>query len=260
MSLIALTDEATGRTLARLTRQDSVEENLQALRRYVTAWGRPLRIRTDRSTLFGGVAGSPREGVTYGGRQIRRALAELDIEWTPAESPHEPGYSAFFFENAREQFRQELGSARVRTFKSAASYLESVYVPKWNDAIAPSICADRHCPLRESQDLESILSVVESRQISSDGTIRFDHALYRIVDLAASSKIAGAEVQIERRANGKILARWDGRHLDLKRIDKQDVARGNRSPAPPRKPRSSNRAWMAGFFERPVLPIWKLYR
>jgi hypothetical protein len=260
LSLIAMTDEATGRTLARLTREDSVQENLQTLRSYVTTWGRPLHVRTDRSTLFGCAGGRTLEGSTYGGRHIRRALVELKIEWLPAETPPPSGHSALFFAAARERFLSELTSARVRTFEGAARYLESVYLPKWNGAVTSRSGCDRHRPLLAAQNLESIFSVVELRKISRDHTIRFNRTLYRIADIDASTDLAGGEIQVEKRADGKVVARWNGRHLGLKRVEKQDVPRRKRSAPAPRKPRAWNKTWMNGFFNRLRVPIWKLSR
>jgi hypothetical protein len=251
-----MTDEATGRTLARLTREDSVEENLQTLRRYVTASGRPLRVRTDRSTLFG----CPREGAIYGGRHIQRALAELNIEWIPAETPRLLGRSALFFEQARERFFGELSSSRIRTFEGAVRYLDSVYLPNWNESVRQPAGPDRHRPLLAGQDLASIFSVVEPRQVSEDCTIHFRRARYRILDLPASPDFARSEIQIETRADGKVVARWKGKYLRLKRIERQTAQSSKPSPATPRKPRSWNRTWMNGFFDQLTVPIWKLSR
>jgi hypothetical protein len=256
LPLIALTDEATGQTLARLTLEDSVEENLQALRRYVAAWGRPLRVRTDRSNLFGGVQG-PRE---YGSRQIRRALAELDIEWMPAESPRDIGLSRLFFEQAANSFIRELTSASVRTVEGAARYLDSVYLPEWNAGIPPEAGSGRHRPLLAGQDLDSIFSIVEIRRSSAGGTIRFNGGSYRVMDVTAATALVGREIRIERRTDGKIVARWNEKDLNLKPIEKHDIPAGKHSSAAPRKPRSWNRAWMTGFFAQPAPPLWKLFR
>jgi hypothetical protein len=246
LSLIAMTDEATGRTLARLTREDSVEENLQTLRTYVKTWGRPLRVRTDRSNLYGG--------------QIRRALAELNIEWMPSETPRALGRSLLFFKKAHKAFPRALTSARVRTFEGAVRYLDSVYLSNWNADNASPVHSDRHRPLLAEQDLESIFSVVEFRQILEDGTIRFHRARYRIESLPASADLAGSEIQIERRADGKFVARWKGTYLRLKRVEKRNAPRRKRASGTPRKPRSWNRAWMNGFFDRLPAPLWKLSR
>lgn len=258
-----MTDEATGRTFARLARENSVEQNLQALRNYVLAWGRPRRVRTDRSNLFGGAqvggASGPRETGRYGSQQVRRVLAELDIEWMPAESPRDLGLARLFFEKAGKNFLRELASARVRTFEGAARYLETVYLPKWNAAIPSVANSDRHRPLLAGHDLDSIFSTVEPRRASADCTIRFNGDSYRVTDVTAID-LAGCDVRMERRAGGKIAAQWNGKYLNLKPVEKREIPIAKPPSVTPRKPRSWNRTWMTGFFAHPTVPIWKLFR
>jgi hypothetical protein len=245
--LIALIDEATGGTIARLTREDSVEENLETLKRYIAVFGRPTRVRTDRSTRFG--------------CQIRRALSELDIEWMPTESPGDLGRAAHFFNVARETLPLELTSGRVHTLREAAHYLESVYLPRWNAAVFTPDCSNHHRPLLAEHDLDSICCIVSSRQTFPDYRLRFDGNLYRVSGLPDA--IGCCEIRIEQRPEGKITARWNGNPVTLMRIEKPPVPSVSIEKRPalkPRKPRATNQRWMNGFFDRPTPPIWKLYR
>jgi hypothetical protein len=250
--LIALTDEAAGRTLARLTRENSVEENLETLRQYVVAFGRPARVRTDRSTLFG--------------QQILRALTELDIEWIAAESPRESGLSALFFDTAWENLPGEWASAGVRTLEGAVRYLESVYLsrwngPRWNGPIFAAAHTDSHRPSPPEDDLESICSVVLPRKILPARTIRVDGTHYLVSDVP--DDVAGGEIRVERRAGGELRARWNGNVVALTPIDEQSVPSASTNKRPSSRPRRSgspNRSWMNGFFAQPTLPIWKLNR
>jgi hypothetical protein len=245
--LIALTDEATGCTVARLTREDSVEENLETLKRYIAAFGRPTRVRTDRSTRFG--------------CQIRRALSELDIEWMPTESPADLGRAAHFFNIARETFPLELTSGRIHTLREAAHYLESVYLPRWNAAVLAPDGSNRHRPVLPEHDLDSICCIVTSRQTFAGHRLRFDGVYYRVSGLPDA--ISCCEIRIEQRPEGKITARWNGNPVTLKQIEKTSapsVSIDKRPALKPRKPRATNQRWMTGFFDRPTPPIWKLYR
>jgi hypothetical protein len=244
--LIALIDEATGCAIARLTREDSVEENLETLKRYIAESGRPTRVRTDRSTRFG--------------CQIRRALSELDIEWMPSESPGDLGRAAHFFNSARETLPLELNSRRIHTLTEAAHYLESVYLPQWNAAILTPDCSNQHRPLLHEHDLESICCIVTSRQTLADRRLRFEGVYYRVSGLPDA--IGCCEIRIEQRPEGKITARWNGTPVTLMRIEKPSVPSVSVEKRPalkPRKPRATNQRWMNGFFDRPTQPIWKLY-
>jgi|HubBroStandDraft_6_1064221.scaffolds.fasta_scaffold83774_4 hypothetical protein len=245
--LIALTDEATGRTLARLTRENSVEENLETLRQYVLAFGRPMRVRTDRSTLFG--------------QQISRALKELDIEWLQAESPQEPGLSTVFLETAWENLPGEFISARVRTLEGAVQYLDSVYLSRWNGPISAPAPGDAHRPLLAEHDLGAICCVVLPRTFLAARSILLDRTRYLISGVPNS--VVSGEIRVEKRAGGELTARWNGKLVTLTRAGEQSpspASPNKRHVSIPRKPGAPNRAWMNGFFSRDTPPIWKLYR
>lgn len=244
--LITLTDEVTGRTLARLTRENSVEENLETLRKYVQAFGRPIRVRTDRSTLFG--------------QQISRALNELDIEWIQAESPQEPGLSSLFLDTAWENLPGELSSARIRALESAVQYLESVYLSRWNGPISTSVPGDAHRPLLAEHDLGAICCVVLPRTFLAGRSILLDRTRYLISGVPSS--VVSGEIRVEKRTGGELTARWNGKLVTLTRADEQSTAPSSpkRHVSTPKKTGAPNRAWMNGFFSRDTPPIWKLYR
>ncbi len=258
--LIALTDEATGRTVARFTSEDSLRENLSALAMYVSKWGRPRRIRTDRSTLFVGSEDSKQ--VRNGQSQIRRALAELDIEWTPAHSPRDLGGAAAFTAEVRRNLSGELEAAGAGSFDEAVAYLDGVFLPRWNSTNASSSDGvDAHAPMPPEHDLESILATVHFRTVSEHGTFRLNNTLYRFSGLAELGGLAGKDVRVETRADGSVLARWHDAYVNL-----EPVADDFEPPAPLKpahaapKPRTTNRAWMKGFFDTPIAPIWRRYK
>jgi hypothetical protein len=245
--LIALTDECTGRTLARLARENSVEENLEGLREYVTAFGRPLRVRTERSTLFG--------------PQIRRALGDLEIEWVPTESPCEPGLSTLFLETAWENLPRELSAAGVRNLAEAVRYLESIYLSRWNGPASAPAPSDRHRPLPGERDLESICCVVLPRKVFEARLIRLDRTQYIVRGMPDT--VASGEILVERRVGGELTARWNGKPVTLTPVDEESaplVPTNKRQTSMRRKTGAVNRKWMNGFFAHPTLPIWKLYR
>jgi hypothetical protein len=245
--LIALTDECTGRTLARFTRENSVEENLEGLKQFVKAFGRPRRVRTERSTLFG--------------PQIQRALTELEIEWVPTKSPSESGLSTLFLETAWEDLPGELSAAGVRNFAGAAQYLEAVYLSRWNGPTSAPAPSDRHRPLGAEQDLESICCVVLPRKVFEARLIRLDRTQYLVGGMPDT--VANGEILVERRVGGELTARWNGQPVTLTPVDEESAppaSTNKRQTSIRRKTGAVNRAWMNGFFAHPTLPIWKLYR
>lgn len=257
--LIGMTDEATGRTLARFTPNDSLRENLRTLSMYVTRCGRPRQVCTDRSALFVGASANSKQ-VRNGQCQIRRALSELGIRWAGSHSPGDLGGRESFFSEVRRNLSSELESAGAATVEDAAAYLDNIFLPRWNSAIAFPKDSDFHTPLLPEHDLESILGTVQLRTVSPQGTIHFDHQLYRLSGLPALAAIQGEDVRVEVRDDGRILARWNGKCLDLEPITSDFEAPQAKPLLTPRKPRRANRGWMKGFFDRPTGPIWQHYK
>lgn len=256
-------DEATGRAFARFARDNSLHENLQTLSLYLTRWGRPRQVRTDKSKLFAGSSCANLQDQGAGG-QIRRALSELDIRWAAANSPRDLGGAASFFASAVSGLPGELRSARARGLKDAADYLENTFLRRWNSGI---VCdeKDHHFPLLPGHDLDSVLGQVEFRTVSSQGFVRFHRRLYWLPS-AAAQHLTGEQIRIEARANGKVLARWRGSTIDLEQVPAEDfpAEAPKREPREPfqrrRNGRAANPGWMKGFFETPVAPIWRHFK
>jgi hypothetical protein len=248
LCLIAMIDEATGRTVARFTCDDSIDENFRTLSAYITRWGHPHRVRTDKSKLFAE------------GGQIRRALTELNIQWTPSGSPRDLGGAEPFFMEVWANLTRELQSAGAGSFEDAAAYLENTLLPRWNADLIPQISSDRSAPPSIQHDLGSILSTVHPRKVSRQGAIRFNHNLYRVSTSPVGTSLRGQEVRIETHADGRIFARWNGSYVELEKLGENSQPTSRAPSQAPRKPRFSNRSWMKGFFDKPGVPIWRAFR
>lgn len=259
LCLIALTDEATGHTLARFAPNDGLRENFRTLEMYLKRWGRPRQIRTDASKLFAGEAGdSSRDGL--GWSQVRRALEELGIGWAPAQSPRDLGGAAPFFNAAREELVAELEAMRPKNTESLAAFLEWVFLPRWESKLPHASGPDLHSPLLPEHDLESALATVHFRTVSREGTVRLNRKQYRLDDRSALRDMAGAEVRIEARADGRILTRWKGTNWELSAVQSDGQPARPTPRHPQRKGGNSNPEWMRGFFDRPVTPIWRQFK
>jgi len=104
--LVAMIDDATSQAYARFVGQDSTEENLRVLWRYLERWGRPVEFYTDKSSLF--TVNRPDEeaadeAVKEEWTQIGRALRELGIDWIAAHSPQAKGRIERFFGTAQDR-------------------------------------------------------------------------------------------------------------------------------------------------------------
>jgi len=257
--LIFMVDEATGRSLARFIEENSTPANLHVLGLYLKTFGRPLRFRTHRLSLF---RGNPRgasapSNAAAGRSQIRRALEELDIEWLPEELRSRGGFARDFFNAAKRELARGLVQSGTRTITEANRYLDRVFLRAWHSRPEVESCPDNaHRPLLPEHNLEAILSEVEVRSVLPNGSIQFHGTTYRIPDCLSGS----VQVNIEKRSNGHVYMRTGNGCVRLTECDlpgKPPPERKLHTAPKPRVHRRANQNWMNNFFKQSAPPLWR---
>jgi hypothetical protein len=204
--LISMIDDAS-RLWVRFVEHDSTEENMKLLWSYLEQYGRPLSVYTDKATLFanlpktrrGEVAGKDREELPPA--QIGRALQELGIEGIAAHSPQAKGRVERGFGTMQDRLVKGLRVAGAKTLEQANTYLREEFLPWWNQTLTsqPTSSDDAHRALGKEHSLAASLSYVDSRQVASDYTIRFDN---RVV----SNSTGGCASRFTRRHRARLSA------------------------------------------------------
>lgn len=149
--LISMIDDATSRMLARFVEHDSTEENMQLLVSYLEQNGRPLSFYTDKASVFTNTAKTKRGELADQDRaelpptQIGRALKELDIECIGAHSPQAKGRIERSFDTAQDRVVKGLRVAQASTLEQANAYLDSEFLPWWNQALTVTPGRGRQC-------------------------------------------------------------------------------------------------------------------
>jgi hypothetical protein len=270
--LIHMIDDATSTLMARFVLSDSAEENLRLLWTYLEQNGRPVALYTDKAAMFQTAPkvrrddrALPRdEAEGQQPTQIGRALRELGIVWIAAHSPQAKGRVERSFGTAQDRLVKGLRVAGVKTLQDANRYLETEFLPWWNQhlVVEPANPADAHRPLGPEHDLAATLSHVETRVVQNDYTIQFAGRFYQIERGAVCAGLRGAVVRVERRLDGSVAVRFRERYLPLRACS----SRPQRRPAPalprhrplPPTPCPEMRASMNNFItQRPGLPVWK---
>src|SRR5580700_3241329 len=187
--LIGMIDDASSRVYARFVLHDSTEENMRLLWSYVERYGRPVSYYTDKASLFQTAPKVARdskqlprdEQEPLPPTQIGRALRELSIVWIAAHSPQAKGRVERSFQTAQDRLVKGLRVAGVTTLEGGNRYLDDEFLPWWNQhlVVTPANPSDAHRTLDKTCDLNAILSAVETRQVTSDYTLRFQGKIYR---------------------------------------------------------------------------------
>lgn len=250
--LIAMTDDASSRALARFAEHDSVAENMWLLRQYLEKWGRPLAFYTDQARLF---TNAPGWRVDLKGEppptQIGRALQELGIEWIGAHSPQAKGRQERFFGTAQDRLVKGLRKAGVNTEEGANQYLERVYLPLWQQRFTcpPANSIDAHRPLLPVHNLDAILSRQEIRHVGQDYTLRFAGKLWLIERDQIRPGLRDGRVTVEHRLDGRLHVRFRDQYLTVHQcplpVKKPPARPGRHGPLAPH--RSHGSRWMKDF-------------
>jgi transposase len=227
--LISMIDDATSELTARFVRHDSSEENLRQLRGYVEQHGRPVAVYTDKASLFQIAPraihhrDAPEEQLT----QIGRALKELNIEWIAAHSPQAKGRIERSFQTAQDRLVKGLRRLGAKDLETANGYLQQVFLPLWNERFRcePQLAGDAHRRVAAGMNLDSVLSVRESRRVGADYTVRWEGVIYRVKREHIAAGMRGAQVQLERRLDGSRWLRWRRQVLALEACERQPAVR-----------------------------------
>jgi transposase len=268
--LIHMIDDATSELTARFVRHDSTEENMRVLRFYLERHGRPVAFYTDKASLFQTAVKVSRYGEATRDRpelpptQIGRALRELAIVWIGAHSPQAKGRVERSFQTAQDRLVKGLRIAGVKTLEDANRYLDEEFLPWWNQhlVVAPANPSDAHRPLDKACDLNAVLSVVETRQVTSDYTIRFEGRIYRIGRDHVRPGLRGGHVRVEARLDGTIHARFQESYLAIEECQPQPRQHQQPRARPaakrrPSQPSEASRQSISGISRGGGIPVWK---
>lgn len=273
--LISMIDDASSRLTARFVRHDSMEENLRQLRGYIEQHGRPVAVYTDKASLFQITprAIHHRDAPEQQLSQIGRALKQLNIEWIAAHSPQAKGRIERSFQTAQDRLVKGLRRVGAKDLESANTYLGKVFVPLWNRRFTaePQMAGDAHRGLLPGRNLDSVLSIRESRTVAADYTVRWGGTIYRVQREHIVRGMGGARVQLERRLDGSRWMQWRDRFVPLERCATRPrviVERGVRPRAtaersPQEKARAKQRRFDArrrlsqAYAQLPDRPIWQ---
>jgi transposase len=221
LQLIALIDDATSRIWGRFAEHDSTEENFRTLEGWLRRQGRPVALYTDKNSLFvkNQPAGLEEQLRGQPARtQFGRALQELGIDWIAAHSPQAKGRIENLFGTLQDRLVKELRLAEVTTLAEANRFLQEVFIPFWEArfAVAPRQTSDAHRRLGREHRLEQILSVREPRQVAQDYTVRWRGQWWAIPRAEVRAGLRGARIEVERRLDASLWARFRGSYLSLK--------------------------------------------
>ncbi|HEX8872057.1 MAG TPA: ISNCY family transposase [Candidatus Acidoferrum sp.] len=262
VKLIAMIDDASNELFARFVEEDSTAEHMRVLRDYLQQNGRPQAFYTDKAGLFRvnlprkrASGARPEESET----QIGRALRELGIELIHAHSPQAKGRVERCFGTLQDRLVKGLRKAGAESIEQANRYLAQVFLPTWSQRFRRPAAStvDAHRPLGEQ--LDGILSHVETRLVDNDFTVSWDGKRYQIPRDAIIAGLRRSMVRMEARLDGTVWVRVGEKAVPVERCPDPLAELELRQSAPRRKDhnRGGRSEWMKNFDLQKGRPVWQ---
>jgi transposase len=234
--LMAYIDDASSRVFARFYAYEGTMPAMDSFRRYITHYGMPLALYTDKHTTYKSPAAPTVEEQLAGRRphsQFERSLAELGVTVIHAHSPQAKGRVERLFRTFQDRLIKELRLAGVATLDVANRFM-ATYLPIYNRrfAVPPAQAADLHRPRPASRDLDRSLCLKTTRVLRRDWTVAHHGQLYQIRD-----NVRATHVQVEERIDGTMRLTHHGQPLTYHAIAARPrKAAGPETRRPPRQP------------------------
>jgi len=183
--LMDMVDDATGKTLALLSEEETTVAAMKVLWAWVEKYGIPKAIYVDWKNVYVTQREPTVEEQLAGDlplTQFGRACRKLDITIITASSPQAKGRVERKHGVYQDRWVKELRLAGINDMESANQSL-SGFTEKLNArfAVEPRSPADFHRPVSQGMDLRNVFCLEESRTVGNDWVVRYKNRFFQIV-------------------------------------------------------------------------------
>ncbi len=220
--LLVFIDDATGQLMELFfTPTETTFSYFAATRRYLDRHGRPVAFYSDKHGIFKVNLKHALSGT--GLTQFGRAMHALDIAIICANTPQAKGRVERANETLQDRLVKELRLRDISTL-AAANQFAPEFMQDYNRrfAVQPRSSHDAHRPQRFTRtQLDHIFSHQETRTLSKNLTLQYNHQLYQIRTPRPSYALRKARVTVCETPEGLLYILHKGRALDYEIFHQQ---------------------------------------
>ncbi len=173
--LMDMVDDATGRTQARMGKEETIWAAADVLRAWIGKYGVPRALYTDWKNVYKRKA-TPSEQLRGEApvTQFGRMCQKLGIRIIAASSPQAKGRVERIHGVHQDRLIKKLRRKKIASYEAANQYLEEEYLPEHNRrfACAAAKPEDYHGRKLTARELRPIFRLETERTISNDWVIR----------------------------------------------------------------------------------------
>ena len=210
---LVFVDDATSRLMwVRFASTESTFTYFEAMREYLSRYGKPLALYSDKASIFRVNRPGSLNGV--GHTQFSRALYELNIDGICANTPAAKGRVERAHWTLQDRLVKELRLTGISSIE-AANDLVPAFIETYNRKFAkiPRDTHDAHRPLRPEEDLDLIFARRELRKVSQNLVLHYERQLYVLKNTAENRRLRGKYVEVFEYQDGRIEIRVAGQAL-----------------------------------------------
>lgn len=174
-ALVAMIDDATNEVpYAQFFPKDTTLANMRVIRRFIEKKGVFMALYADKASHF---TTTRYQGIHYNvnpeqdDTQIERALAELEIELIPANSPQAKGRVERLFRLFQDRLIKEMRLAGITSYAGANRFLLDKFLPWYNARFAKKNIESVYRPVPVTKDLNLIFCIKKERLVKADNTV-----------------------------------------------------------------------------------------
>ena len=194
-TLIVFIDDATSRLLyLRFVPAETTQAYMEALGAYLSAYGRPVAVYSDRHSIFRVNHGRPEGKVT----QFTRALKTLDMEPIHAKSPQAKGRVERANQTLQDRLVKELRLEGIDGMEPGNAFLP-VFMADYNRrfAVAARSPQDAHrAVLHDAQERDLVLRLHATRKLSKNLAFQYLNREYQMTGRGKGYRLPGAAVTV----------------------------------------------------------------
>jgi transposase len=214
--LMDMVDDATGRTLAQLNKEETIAAAMKALWAWVERYGIPKALYVDWKNVYV-TQREPTVEEQLAGElpltQFGRACKKLGIEIITANSPQAKGRVERKHGVYQDRWVKELRLAGINDMQRANQSLIG-FTEELNArfAVEPRSAADFHRPVPQGMDLRHVFCLEESRTVGNDWVVRYENRFFQIMSQSILPPMRG-KVIVQEHLDGTVHILYREREL-----------------------------------------------
>jgi len=205
--LMDMVDDATGKTLALISEEETTRAAMKVLWAWVERYGIPRALYVDWKNVYVTQREATLEEQLAGElplTQFGRACQKLGIEIITASSPQAKGRVERKHGVYQDRWVKELRLEGIRDIEGANQHLCG-FTDGINAefAVEPRSSADFHRPMPEDMDLRGVFCREETRTVGNDWVVRYNNRFFQIVS-QSNLPPAKRRVMVQEHLDGSI--------------------------------------------------------